>query len=32
MCNLYRMTKGTAEVANLFKVEADTQANFAAEV
>ena len=32
MCNLYRMTKGTAEVANLFKVEADPGANFAAEV
>jgi putative SOS response-associated peptidase YedK len=32
MCNLYRMTKGTQEVANLFKVEADPGANFAAEV
>jgi putative SOS response-associated peptidase YedK len=32
MCNLYRMTKGSAEVANLFKVEADASANFAAEV
>ena len=32
MCNLYRMTKGTAEVARLFAVEADTGANFAAEV
>jgi putative SOS response-associated peptidase YedK len=32
MCNLYRMTKGTAEVANLFAVEADSHANFAAEV
>ena len=32
MCNLYRMTKGTAEVANLFKVEGDLTANFAAEV
>ncbi len=32
MCNLYRMTKGTAEVAGLFKVEADPGANFAAEV
>jgi putative SOS response-associated peptidase YedK len=32
MCNLYRMTKGTQEIANLFKVEADPGANFAAEV
>ena len=32
MCNLYRMTKGTTEVANLFKVEAGPGANFAAEV
>ena len=32
MCNLYRMTKGTAEVANLFKVEADEAANYAQEV
>lgn len=32
MCNLYRMTKGTQEVARLFAVEADTQANYAAEV
>ncbi len=32
MCNLYRMTKGTQEVANLFKVEADLGANYAAEV
>ena len=32
MCNLYRMTKGTAEVANLFKVEPDLAANYAAEV
>ena len=32
MCNLYRMTKGTAEVANLFKVEAEEGANYAAEV
>ena len=32
MCNLYRMTKGTAEVANLFAVKADPGANFAAEV
>ena len=32
MCNLYRMTKGTAEVANLFKVEGDLSANYAAEV
>ena len=32
MCNLYRMTKATAEVANLFAVKADPGANFAAEV
>ena len=32
MCNLYRMTKGTAEVANLFNVEGDVAANYAAEV
>ncbi len=32
MCNLYRMTKGTAEVAQLFKVDADLTANYAAEV
>jgi putative SOS response-associated peptidase YedK len=32
MCNLYRMTKGNAEVANLFKVEGDLAANYAAEV
>ena len=32
MCNLYRMTKGTAEIAQLFKVEADQGANFAAEL
>jgi putative SOS response-associated peptidase YedK len=32
MCNLYRMTKGTAEVANLFKVEGDLAVNYAAEV
>lgn len=32
MCNLYRMTKGTQEIANLFAVEADTGANFAEEV
>lgn len=32
MCNLYRMTKGTAEVARLFAVEADHGANFAQEV
>ena len=32
MCNLYRMTKGTAEIAGLFAVEADTGANFAEEV
>ncbi len=32
MCNLYRMTKGTAEVARLFAVEAEQGANFAAEV
>lgn len=32
MCNLYRMTKGTAEVAKLFAVEPDLAANYAAEV
>ncbi|PKB25945.1 putative SOS response-associated peptidase YedK [Novosphingobium kunmingense] len=32
MCNLYRMTKGTQEVAKLFAVEADDRANFASEV
>ncbi|MFO1255891.1 MAG: SOS response-associated peptidase family protein [Sphingomonadaceae bacterium] len=32
MCNLYRMTKGTAEVAKLFAVEPDLAANFGAEV
>ena len=32
MCNLYRMTKGTAEVARLFAVEQGAPANFAAEV
>ena len=32
MCNLYRMTKGTSEVANLFNVEGDLTANYGAEV
>lgn len=32
MCNLYRMTKGTAEVAKLFEVEGDLAANYAHEV
>jgi putative SOS response-associated peptidase YedK len=32
MCNLYRMTKGTAEVAKLFAVEATPGINVAAEV
>lgn len=32
MCNLYRMTKGTAEVAKLFEAEPDLSANYAAEV
>jgi len=32
MCNLYRMTKGTAEVANLFNVEGDLAANYGTEV
>jgi putative SOS response-associated peptidase YedK len=32
MCNLYRMTKGTAEVARLFAVEPDLSANYAQEV
>jgi putative SOS response-associated peptidase YedK len=32
MCNLYRMTKGTQEVAQLFNVEGDLTSNYAAEV
>lgn len=32
MCNLYRMTKGTQEVADLFKVETDFGANYVHEV
>jgi len=32
MCNLYRMTKGSAEIAGLFSVRAGEGANFAAEV
>jgi len=32
MCNLYRMTKGTAEVAKLFAVEADVGVNVASEL
>jgi putative SOS response-associated peptidase YedK len=32
MCNLYRMTKGTDEVARLFEAEPDVGANFAAEL
>ena len=32
MCNLYRMTRGTAEVAKLFAVEPDLAANYAQEV
>lgn len=32
MCNLYRMTKGTAEVAKLFAVEADPGINIATEL
>jgi putative SOS response-associated peptidase YedK len=32
MCNLYRMTKGTVEVANLFAVEAEPGVNYAHEV
>jgi putative SOS response-associated peptidase YedK len=32
MCNLYRMTRGTAEVARLFEVEPDLSANYGAEV
>ena len=32
MCNLYRMTKGTAEVASLFAVEPDLAANYGTEV
>lgn len=27
MCNLYRMTKGTAEIANLFRAQADPPGN-----
>lgn len=32
MCNLYRMTKGTQEVARLFEMEGDLAANYAHEV
>ncbi|MEN7536645.1 SOS response-associated peptidase [Aurantiacibacter flavus] len=32
MCNLYRTRSSTAEIAQLFRVEADTGANFAVEV
>jgi putative SOS response-associated peptidase YedK len=32
VCNLYRMTKATAEIANLFGVRADLGANFGVEV
>jgi putative SOS response-associated peptidase YedK len=32
MCNLYRMTSTTSEVASLFGVEADLQANYAQEL
>ena len=32
MCNLYRMTKGTQEVAQLFNVDGDLTVNYAAEV
>ena len=32
MCNLYRMTKGTDEVARLFAVESDSAANYGSEV
>lgn len=32
MCNLYRMTSGTAEIARLFAVDHDVGANFGAEV
>lgn len=32
MCNLYRMTKGTAEIANLFRATATPGLNFGAEV
>ena len=32
MCNLYRMTKATAEIAHLFVARAGQGANFAAEV
>ena len=32
MCNLYRMTKGTQEVARIFAVEPDLAANYGAEV
>ena len=32
MCNLYRMTRGTQEIARLFGAEADPGINFAHEV
>lgn len=32
MCNLYRMTKGTQEVARMFAVEPDLSANYGTEV
>ncbi len=32
MCNLYRMTKGTQEVARIFAVEPDLSANYGTEV
>jgi putative SOS response-associated peptidase YedK len=32
MCNLYRMTRGTAEVARLFEAEPDLAANYGHEV
>lgn len=32
MCNLYRMTKGTQEVARMFAVEPDLSANYGSEV
>jgi putative SOS response-associated peptidase YedK len=32
MCNLYRMTKGADEVANLFRTELGSTGNFASEV
>lgn len=32
MCNLYRMTRGTAEVAKLFEVRAEPGLNVASDI